>query len=131
MDHDGSGVKAIETRTLFILDLKQLEQTCFFARCRHDPQIAVFIDEEDARGIGGEEFDASGCERRERVDEVEVGDELAGELDERGRREEFAVAVVCDVGHQLIPVPGSGPSWVNRRRRCTPSAATSRVSAPT
>ena len=80
MDDRLSRGVGLHARALVALQLEELEETGFLAGSGDDPRIPVGIDEQNARGIGVDEFDAPIGEHRQEVDDVEVVDQGVGKL---------------------------------------------------
>jgi hypothetical protein len=75
--------KGLQARSLFVLQLEQLEQACLLGGRRHHSQVAVCVGEQDPDGVSVDEFDASVGQHRQQVDDVEVGHESVRKLEER------------------------------------------------
>jgi hypothetical protein len=69
---------AVEARAFLRLQLEQLQHAHSLAGGRHHPQVAVWGDQHESRGVDVEHVDATVSKQRQQLDNVEVGDERVG-----------------------------------------------------
>ena len=108
---------AVQARSFLRLQLEQLDDPHRLAGRRHHPQLAVGGDEHDPGGGDVEDLDATIRQRGQQVDDVEVVDEVVGQLDEGAGEQRFA----CH-GHlgprepPAAPLAGAGLTGLTLRR---------------
>ncbi len=136
--HGRAGPETVQARAVVVLDLEQLEHLHRVAGRRRHPESTRTVGEEQP-GLGqAEEVHATGGQDGEEVDDVEVGHQRVGHIDERPGEERFAwchqatscfceLAEVQDVGRHGY-YPGPGQTILNRR--ATTSEATSWIGRP-
>lgn len=59
MQDDSAGLVTVETRSLVVLDLEQLEQVDLLRRGSDDAEVAIAVCEQDPGGRSVEEVDTS------------------------------------------------------------------------
>jgi hypothetical protein len=83
VDHRLHGPHAVQAGALGEPQLGQLELPARVVGGGHEPQLAAVVGQHDAHGIGPAHQGRVLAQRRHEVDDVEVGDEGVGHVDEQ------------------------------------------------
>jgi hypothetical protein len=83
-------VEAVEARPFARLQLEQLDDAHRLARRRHRLELTARRRQHDPGGSDVEDLDAAGRQQGEQLDDVEVVDEVVGQLHHRASENGFA-----------------------------------------
>ena len=79
---DRFAVKGVQAGAFVVLQLVELQRADVLVRGRHELEPAVVVGEQQARSRGAADRDRVLGQRVQEVDDVEVGDQCVGHLDE-------------------------------------------------